>query len=139
MPGSCPSGFSPSCWGSYLDRSRPRALERLLPHPTRQEGQGPPHPQARRGLFQLRCAAVLVASPPLPLPSDAVEHLTRAAHRVGCFHGEGLISSPKQPFEGTVIVPISPMQKLRLTEVLPQGNGRLVLSPNFLPPCLYVV
>ena len=75
MPGRCPSGFSPSCWGSYLDRSRPRALERLLPPPTPQEGQGPPHPQARRGLFQLRCAAVLVASPPLPLPSSAVEHL----------------------------------------------------------------
>lgn len=91
------------------------------PHPP--SGPGPAPSPGSQGLFQLRCAVVLTAPVPLPRPPDAAEPLMRARRRAGCSHGDGLVSSPKQPFQSTIIVPILPMKKLRLTEVITQWDG----------------
>lgn len=100
--GSQPSSFSLSCWGSCPDRSSPGGLECLLDSP---KDWGHPHPQALRDLFRLSCAPLPIAYPSAPLASGAVdfiEQLLCGRHWAACFHRGCLVSSSKQPFEGSL-------------------------------------
>lgn len=108
--GSHPTGCSPFCWGSYLDRSSPGGLECLLPLLPSPSRSGPFPSSGPAGSLPMVPCSPAHRSPSLPPASDAAGHLLCAGHGVGCFHKGCLISPSKQPFEGGVIVPISQME-----------------------------